>query len=369
MRTMIISVGFFALLLLCGCPSPPPPPPPPPCEFERQEWPECEASGGTWVEQVSGCSCSCPSGGVFIEDKGCVVPLPRVDRLCPLDEVTGVTAFGMTLLDEEQIIAFVEHIQKAGYNTLRVGAQTDGWCDMGVSYLPCGPEFGSVEWEENLRQLLDVTSRIPDVWIQLIPTFTRKQDAGGLPHFMALTEQVIAIQQAGTSDDPRPFFHIVWEAANEYIHPISNIRHRHIKRLLERLRETGLPVGVDRAWRDGYPEDLLPLVDFIAFHTPRYDWSDGVCTSELPGPNRLRKIIARYNRPVWIDETVKFVSDWSKEYYEIGRGGGYANCGGGSENQRKRIVREFKEEVETAGGIFFAHCTWLFECKNLGWLP
>lgn len=332
MRTMIISVGLFALLLSCNGPPPPPPPPPPTTT---------------------------------------TVPVqpPRVDRLCPLDEITGLTSFGMTLLDEEQIIAHVEHATASGHDTFRVGAWLDGWCPMDVSYLPCGPEYRSEEADENLRRLLDITSRIPDIWIQLIPTFTHKQDSGGLPHFMAMTERVIAIQQAGSPDDPTPYRHVVWEAGNEVVHPISKIKHRHVKALLRRLSETGLPVGVDYAWREGYPKDILPLVDYVAFHTPRFDWSDGVCTSELPGRNRMRKRIGQFDKPVWVDETVKFVSDYSKEHYGIGRGGGYADCAGRSENRRKRTVTDFKSDVEFAGAQWFSHPTWGFECVRPGWLP
>lgn len=333
MKRLLLLTFAAALLLYCDGRPPPPPPPPPPTTT--------------------------------------TVPIqpPRVDRLCPLDEVTGLTSFGMTLLDEGQIIAHVEHAKAHGHDTFRVGAWLDGWCNMGVSYLPCGPAYGSAEADENIRRLLDVTSRIPDVWVQLIPTFTHKQDSGGLPHFMTMTERVIAIQQAGTPDDSRPFLHVVWEAANEYIHPISNIRHRHIKRLLERLRETGLPVGVDRAWSEGYPEDLLPLVDYVAFHTPRYDWSNGICTSELPSRASMRKRIRRFDKPVWVDETVKYVSDYSKEYYDIGRGGGYAECGGRTEARRKRVVTDFKNDIEFAGGRPFTHAAWLFECTRPGWLP
>lgn len=359
---------LFAICILClswlgsSCR----PPPPPPCESERVEWLECEATGGTWVEGESGCSCYCPDG-VFIEDRGCVDP--RVDRLCPLGEVTGLISFGMTLLDEGQIIADVEYAKAHGHDTYRVGAWLDGWCETGVSYLPCGPAYGSEEADENLRRLLDVTSRIPDIWIQLIPTFTHKGDDGGLPHFMAMTERVIAIVQAGTPDDPTQFRHVVWEAANEHIHPISKIRHRHIKKLLERLRETGLPVGVDYSFTDGYPEDLLPLVDYVAFHTPRFRWKDGKCTSELPSRNRMRKVIRQYDKPVWMDETVKYVSDYSKEYYDIGRGGGYVECAGRTEARRKKAIMDFKADVEWAGARWFTHATHRFYCIRPGWLP
>lgn len=337
MRRSVWAALVWFVLAGCNGNGPPPPPPPPPTT--------------TTTTSIQ----------------------PRVDRRVDLRKVRGVTAFGATLLSEDELVAFAEHIQARGYNTMRVGAQTDGWCDNGVSYLPCGPKFGSEEWEQNLRRLLDVTSRREGIWIQLIPTFTHKED--GYEACARITERVIEIVQTGTRDDPTPFRHIVWEAVNEYVHPISQLEHRHVKRLLRRLRETGLPVGTDRSggreqpWEGYYPEDLIPLVDYIAFHPPRYDWAGGECVSKLPGPNRLRRVISRYDKPVWMDETVKYVSDEMMDHYGIERGGGYVKCALPTEGDRRHIIRQFRADVEAAGGVWFTHAAWLFECKTLGWLP
>lgn len=330
---------------------------------------------------------------------------PRHDSPADLRNIRGVTAFGASLLSEEELIDFIEYLKASGYNTMRVGAQTDGWCsmqtraawmeDLGMmpeqpllreramraaeSYLVCGPKFGSEEWEANLRRLLEVSSRYEGVWVQLIPTFTHKQDTGGLAHFMEMTERVIAIVESGTPGDPTPLRNVVYEAANEYVHPISNITHEMVKALLVRLRETGLPVGTDRSggrqwpWEGYYPEDLLPLVDYVAFHPPRNRWENGDCVDELPGDDRLRAVVRKYaQKPVWFDETIAWISDAEKARFGIagGRDGGhYSCCGLRSEGRRRKVIAGFKAAVEEHNIIWFAHATWLFACKPLGWLP
>ncbi len=302
---------------------------------------------------------------------------PRVDRHINLQDVRGVTAFGATLLTKDELLAFIIHAKAANINTFRVGAQTDGWCGMQPepTYLVCGPSLGTSEWHSNLKRLLDVTSRIPDVWIQLIPTFTHKQDSGGLPRFMAMTENVIAVQQAGSLDDPTPYKHVIWEAANEFIHPISSIRMRHMKKLLERLKGTGLPVGADygggrtQPWPGEYLEELLPYVDYIAFHPPRNRLEDGVCTSIRPGINRIRRIVRKYNKPVWFDETLSYTSEESKELYGYTVSGHDALCALGTDEERRREIQAFKNDAINAGAIWFTHARWLFGCKRLGWLP
>lgn len=298
---------------------------------------------------------------------------PRVDQRPDLWNIRGVTAFGAPLLEKPELLSFIHHVQNYGVNILRAGAQTDGWCGHRQIYLDecCGPELGTEAWRENLVRFLDVTSRIPGLYVQLIPTFTHKQN--GYQQCLWITEQVIAIQQAGSEDDPRPYEHVVWEAVNEPNHPISRLTMRQVVRLLELLRETELAVGVDSGggdahpWEGHYPPEFLPYVDYIAFHPPRH--VNG-CTPARPGLARLRKVIGSYGLPVWLDETTGYISDESKALYGIGdQNGHYAACGGKTEKYRKRLTQEYMEDTEAAGGIWFTHAPWLFKCDRLGWLP
>ncbi len=311
-----------------------------------------------------------------------VPPLPpRVDAQPNLYDVRGCTAFGMAALTEPELTAFVYHAQAKGCNIFRVGAQTDGWAGHDALYQQAGLRASagatvfSKQWELNLKQLLDVTSRIPGVYLQLIPTFTHKNE--GLERVMRIIKEVVKIQQAGSDDDATPYKHIVWEAMNEYHHPISVHRERNVAKMLKYLKDkTGLPVGTDypgtrryAKWVPDYPEELLPLVDYVAFHPPRNDWQGQKCETIRPDYWQLRKMVRRYNKPVWLDETTCYISDASKSLYNIVEHGHYANCGRGTEAQRKKIIKDYMWDTEHAGAVWFTHALWLFECRNLGWLP
>lgn len=318
-----------------------------------------------------------PPTTTTVPDPGPIRP-PRVDAPVDLWDVEGVTAFGAALLSEPELVGFVHYIQSLGKNVLRVGAQTDGWCGgdgSGPAGASCGPPFGSEEWRENLTRLMDVTARIPGIWLQLIPTFTHKNES--FQRNMEITKAVIKIQQAGSPEDSRPYEHIVWEAVNEVIHPITSgsLRGNIVKLLRDLKSLTGLPVGTDHPgeyswtddkWRGNYPDDWLPWVDYVAFHPPRYD----ECRDIRPDVWQLRRAVRNYARPVWIDEPTAYLSDQSKALYGIDdRDGHYAHCGGKTEGRRRQYISAYRGDVLFAGGIWFTHAAWLFECRAAGWLP
>lgn len=301
---------------------------------------------------------------------------PRVDVRPDLYGIRGCTAFGAAALTESGLLAFIHHVKAEGCDIIRVGAQTDGWANTSALYLQAsvGPPVLSAAWKENLKRLLDVTSRIDGISLQLIPTFTHKHE--GFQRCMEITREVVAIQQAGSEDDPTPYRHIVWEAMNEYKHPLSRVSRDQVAKLLGYLKsETGLPVGTDSSgghgakWIGEYRPELLPLVDYVAFHPPRNDMHDGKCTSIRPDYWQLLKTIHSYGKPVWIDEPTCYISDDSKDLYGISWSGHYALCGGGTEAARQKFIKDYMWDVEHAGGVWFTHATWLFECRRLGWLP
>jgi hypothetical protein len=279
----------------------------------------------------------------------------------------------MAALNEGELQAFVYHAQAQGCNMFRVGAQTDGWAGHPALYLDAaaGPMVFSDEWRDNLARLLDVTARIPDTYLQLIPTFTHKHE--GYQRNLRITEEVVAMVLA------EGYQHVVWEAFNEYRHPITHdsITTRSVGQLLRYLKTTGLPVGADVSggrrgkWVGEYPRELLPLVDYVAFHPPRNDWNGNTCVPERPDYWQLRKTVNSYpGKPVWIDEPTCFISDESKARYGItSLHGHYALCGGKTEQARKKHIADYMWDVEHAGGIWFTHASWLFECRYLGWMP
>jgi hypothetical protein len=208
----------------------------------------------------------------------------------------------MAALTENELVAFVYHAQSLGCQIFRVGAQTDGWAGHTALYLDAaaGPMVFSDEWRENLKRLLDVTARIPDVYLQLIPTFTHKHE--GYQRNLRITEEVVAIVQA------EGYQHIVWEAFNEYKHPITHktITTQSVGQLLRYLRTTGLPVGTDVSgghgseWVGEYPRSLLPLVDYVAFHPPR---NNSKCESIRPDYWQLRKTVSQTRVRLYTEST------------------------------------------------------------------
>lgn len=299
---------------------------------------------------------------------------PRVDFQPDLWNIRGCTTFGAATLTEPELITLISHLQAGGCRIMRTGAQTDGWRGIGVSYLEAsvGPVVFSTEWEENLKLFLDTTARM-GIAVQLIPTFTHKHE--GLARNLEITKAVVAIQQAGSTDDPRPFEHIVWEAVNEWKHPVSSLSMSDVAELLRYLSSaTGLPVGANASggrrgkWIGEYPSELLPLVDYVAFHPPRVNMDGGGCESVRPDYWQLRRTVNSYSKPVWIDEPLCFISDYSKDHYGIERSGHYALCAGGTEDGRKRVILDYKWDVEAVGGIWFTHTLWGFPCTRPGWL-
>jgi hypothetical protein len=291
----------------------------------------------------------------------------------PVDlwNIRGCTTFGAAALTEPELVSLISHLQANGCRIMRTGAQTDGWKDHKALYLAAsaGPTVFSLEWEENLKRLLDVTARM-GIGVQLIPTFTHKHE--GYDRCIKITNAVINIQQAGSVDDPRPYEHIVWSAMNEYRHVTSEVSVRQVAKLLQLLKSrTGLPVGADatmRSTRGEYPSELLPLVDYVAFHPARNKMDETRCLSVRPDYWALRATVNHYNKPVWFDEPTCYISDASKSLYGIERDGHYALCAGKTEDARKRYISDYMWDVEEVGGIWFTHTLWGFECRRLGWL-
>jgi hypothetical protein len=286
----------------------------------------------------------------------------------------------MANLDEQELLAFVYHAQSLGCEIFRVGAQTDGWAGHVAIYLAeaAGPAVGTAAWRENIVRLFDVTSRVPGVYLQVIPTFTHKHES--FQRNMQIAKSVVAIQQAGSPDDPTPYRHIVWEAWNEVKHPIthdSNRKMSNIKKMLAYLKnETGLPVGTDydlargEDWVGEYPRTLVDHVDYIALHPPRNDWHGSKCKNIRPSYWQIRKTVNRYaGKPVWIEEPTCYISDESKADFGITTHGHYALCGGGTEQQRQKVIGDYMWDTEKAGAVWFTHASWLFSCRKLGWLP
>jgi hypothetical protein len=287
---------------------------------------------------------------------------------------------------------YVHHIHASDFTTVRVGSQTDGWSDMQAvaaildvsldeavalaSYLPVGPVFGTPEWEANLVRMLEVTARVPDTWVQLIPTFTWKQRDQGTPEanidmFNSMFDRVHGVVMAGG------YQHVFYEAFNEIVHPLSqHFKDEHVREVLIHINEaTQIPVGTDyhggRAddvWKGRYPYIWRDVVDYIAFHTPRN-----------PEPSLAEMQAAqdkyKYNKPVLIDETVAWASQANIEKWDLEGKGTIAQNGYGTEASRMaQVVAHLRDisHVTNRNGLPWVptyHSVWGIICNEISKVP
>ncbi|MHC4705080.1 MAG: hypothetical protein ACYTFQ_31405 [Planctomycetota bacterium] len=276
--------------------------------------------------------------------------------------------------ERDYIFDFCHYVHEHGYNWLRVGTQTDGWADFGhdkAEYLRVGPEFGTKAWKENLETLLDVTARVPDTWVQLIPTFTHKQrQKGGYKRFIEMCRKVNEIVVAGD------YKHVFYSAMNEPEHPLSNwMKDEEVRKILLWLREfTPYPVGTDHPgkrsvpaseWWGRFPWVWRDVCDYYAFHPPR---------NPSPPTDRWRYTVDKYAKEgkfvLW-DETTCYASQVEIDKYKLKGKGTIVNMGRGGDRQRQSAMVQEMNKARASGrrGRWLYHSIWGMECLDLGWLP
>jgi hypothetical protein len=338
-----------------GEPEPPPPPPPPPPPF-----------GKWWPHR---------------------------------NDTKGVVAFPLTIRKESYVRDLCRYIRAYGYNTLSCGAQAWQKPDADET-LPRGPAPGTLEWKENLERLLTITSE-ERVWVQLIPTFGLKWagDRDPKAYFIELCDQVIEVVQGVKAE------HVFWNVMNEFIHGSTNdyLKDEHIMELGLHLRKrTGLPVSSDapgeikwldqRAerwiWKGRYPDIWQREFTHLAFHPPRN--VDNPRTKKpaykrWPNAKDYERVAERWApRAILYNETTKFASDADMERDPRLRNSGNVALGGkGTEEERKAVIIEVKENIKAAAAHlvredlgpptsrFFFHSQWasIWCAEPFGWIP
>lgn len=296
---------------------------------------------------------------------------PRVDRGVDWKLLRGVTGFALYMQDRLFIRDFCDYILGYEYNWIRCGSQTDGWRGFGVPYLHAGPEPGTAEWRKALDTLLDETARHKNLWIQLIPTFTHKQDnmgsqAENVKYFKNLCDYSIDIVMNGF------YRHVFWEAFNEPVHPLSqHVKDEDVREICLYLQDrTGLPVGVDHhgrmkngEWDPRYPYIWRsPVTNYYAFHPPR---------NPSPPTQKWVEAAERYNVHVLFDETTCWASQEEIDAYGLRDKGTVVNLGHGDDSLRKDlIIREMnKAKAAAPNGHWLFHSIWGIESNSYGWLP
>jgi len=370
-----LHIALLTIVLIFACcngepPIPPPDPEPEYCSIWEEKTPDCE----------------CPDGSEFVALLNSCVP-PRVDKLIDFSQVNGgVTAFSLVLRDMKYIVQFSQHVldhwtlPERGQVVLRVGAQVaGGWCDSGsAGYLPCGPAYGTREADDNLLRLLEVTSRIPNVYLQIIPTFTYKHIDKGSPaenikYFNGMFNHANSIVQLGD------YKHVVWEMFNEVVHPISqHIKDEDVLLMMQHAnRNTPYPMGTDYHgggegddWKGRYPYIWRDVVGYIAFHTPRNPEPSFAIMKKAEDKYKYLQPDSVYGiEEVWIDETICWASDENISKHNLKGKGTIALQGYGTEDERMSQVVKHLRDIHKLGWKPFYHAIWLIECAEIGRIP
>ena len=278
--------------------------------------------------------------------------------------------------ESQYIVRVIREMMTKGFNTGRIGAQTDGWCDNYAFYLPCGPPALTPEWEKNLVGMLELTARIPGFQLQLIPTFTHKGDDCGKQCLVALTKEVVRIVKRGK------YKHVIWEAFNEFWHPSTydgdndsdfwwQKTHGNLTSdvLTAVMAELPHPRGTDfpdnhkdgEDWR-GNPRDPIGrraknMMDYMAFHPSR---------NPEPTVRAYLESMNSWPRTVIFDETVSWIS--IGEQGMVNRNSALFTHG--TEAEMRKQVTNQQHALCSAGATCSFHALWLFSYdERIDWAP
>jgi len=311
---------------------------------------------------------------------------PRVDRPVHWERLKGVTAFALAMRDRKYVRELGHYLRDHGYTWVRVGGQTDGWRGFGVPYLHVGPEAGSSEWFKGLYEMLDELARIPEMWVQLIPSFTHKQDFGGdrqqaIEWHKQLIDWNVDVVAEGN------FKNVFWEVFNEFVHPLAeHLKDEDALGLAGYLRGALAAYGIEQPicvsdhhggkvnrnhWDARYPYIWrYPASDYYALHPPRNVERNGIL---LGGPTHEEycEAVDRYNVHVLFDETACWATNKEIEEYGLVGKGTIINNGRGSEEKRWRMIQSERDKMMSTGpsGHYLFHSIWGMECTDLGKLP
>ena len=252
---------------------------------------------------------------------------------------------------EQQYITRVSrYMLERGFNTARIGAETFGWCNADTFYLPCGPEPGTDEWRERLIGTLEITARIPGLYVQLIPTFTIKGEYHRDRILDAVHETVRIVQSRG-------YRHVIWSAYNEFWHPSTLETDESM--LISVLQALPHPRGADfpdnggdgSSWR-GVKKDAMRYCDYAAFHPSR---------NPEPTVEAYRATMGLVGKPVIFDETVCWLAEHEISMVNLGRGL-YATT-------QEQVVKQ-QHALRAAGAGCSFHALWLFSYdERIDWAP
>jgi hypothetical protein len=276
----------------------------------------------------------------------------RADTEPDFYQVVGISGFALALRDENYIRGYIDKIQSAGYNTIRVLSKTDRWLDNKLQWLPPGPPMGGGA-EQNLKQLLKVAATYPNLWVEVVACATERDNHS---ECIAWSRKVANICS--------PYKNVFINAMNEPQN--SNWTNRELNELMAILRKSGRPVGVDQPCEAGhwrFPRDLK--VDWRGMHPWRN--RNGNHTLSLP---ELRNVIA-LNGLTLFNETAAYISDWEADTYRLRNNDLFYLNGNGTEKQRQRAATEDMNMYRSVrDAIWYFHSIATIACDSLDfWIP
>jgi hypothetical protein len=253
----------------------------------------------------------------------------RVETEVDFHQVVGITAFSLMTADEGAMRSFIEKVLAAGYNTLRVGSETADWSWKEIpSYLPQGPPIESRESRENLKRFLKVTATYPNLWVQLISSFTIKEGPMSRQKNWA---RYVAGKVKG-------YKHIFLSAMNEPHQ--SGISKGEIIELLKILKASGRPVGVDYQAEGGhwrYPREVMRYTDYVDVHPRR---NPDLSLEEI-------QHVVRLNGLTLFSETTSYASEQDiRRWPRLGNHSNIYLDGHGSEKDRQRAAKQYMNKFK-----------------------
>jgi hypothetical protein len=271
-------------------------------------------------------------------------------------QVVGYSGFALAMRDESFMHSYINHGIGHGYNTIRVLGKTDGWGrTKHPEWLPPGPSMGGGA-EENLKRMLKVAAQYPNFWLEIVACATERDNH---KECLAWARQVAKIT--------RGYKNVFINAMNEPQQ--SNWTNGELNELMQVLRASGRPVGVDQPcepqhWR--FPSDLI--VDWKGMHPWRNPYPKYPEVHTLT-PAELRNVV-RLNGLVMFNETSSYVSDWEADRWNLRNHDNFYLRGNGTEEERKQAAIDDKNLYKhVRNAQWYAHSVAGIESARLPWLP
>lgn len=203
---------------------------------------------------------------------------PRVDEYARPQDIRGYSSFALGIRNVQLQAAIINNAHSFGWNAPRACAEHRTWSRLG---LPDSPPIESPEAVHNIRQLLEVTARIPGTQLLLMTNCNLKEDGASfqtqIDWAVTVARVIMGLGIRGLKPT-EPFRHVIFEAVNEHHHPNSSVRDTgKVNQIIDAIR--GVAPGYNVTTDDNFssPRDVAYndrlRSDFADAHPWRVDFS------------------------------------------------------------------------------------------------